>query len=359
MLTRRWTRSALTAALLASLTTACDDAGTAPRIDPALDPEAAISDYRALDAILAGVRWDALTAVGSGAGALSAGAAAALQPIDALRAAADDAPLRMTRRLARALAETSPPAAAPLISPTHLGTTFVYDRDKGRYVADPARSDAPADGVRFDLYETAPDGTPLSGEVIGHADLVDEGSEAEGIRLALAVVVDGETILDYRTAVSPGPDEHRLAVDGFVAGAEGRLDFDIDILGRDEVVDLDFRLAVEARGFVIDGVVDGISDTSDGGGIDLRVRHGADEVALVARTGEGVIDGELRVGGERFATLEGPASDPTVLSADGDALTPREVVYVRAVVDVVDDVFDLVEGLVDPTEDLVLVAVLL
>lgn len=360
---RRWIRSALALAALAAFSAACDEAGTEPELDPAVDADAALADYEALSAIVSGMAWGSLDAMAGGTDALSGAAGAVLEPVAALRRARGGDPVQVTRGLVAALS-AGEPTRVPLISETHLGTTFVYDATAGRYTADPQREDAPSDGVRFVLYETRGDGTPDVERAIGHADLTDQGAGVEGIRLRLQVVVEEETVLDYRTAVVMGSQENSVQVDGFLAGDEGRLDFDIDVTGLEaggrEVMDLDFRLAVEARDFVIDGTVEGISDTgSSDGGIDLQVRHGSDSLSLISRTTGGIVDGEVRIGGELFATVEGPDEDPTVTSADGDPLTAAETLLVLAVVDVVEDVFDLVEDLVDPMDGLIVVAIIL
>jgi hypothetical protein len=81
--------------------------------------------------------------------------------------------------------------SGPLISDAHRGKTFVYDGAQHRWVIDPARTGAPANGVRFITYEprgAEPDAT----RPIGHADLIDLGDASAGLALRL-VVVEGLT----------------------------------------------------------------------------------------------------------------------------------------------------------------------
>lgn len=363
MSTPRRMAFALVFAALTVFAAACAEAGTEPELDATLDADAALADYEALNRIVAGMRWGALDPLAGNAGVLSETAGSVLEPVAALRTVPGDGPAQITRTLMATLAEAAP-ARVPLISEAHLGTTFVYDPDAGRYIADPTRTDAPSDGVRFELYEDREDGSPDVERIVGHADLIDQGGDAEGVDLRLAAVIEGETVLDYRTAVVHGNGEGTVRIEGFLAGDDGRLDFDVAIDGRRargaQSMDLSFRLAVESRGFVIEGEVSGMSDDgAENGDIDLHVRHGNESLHLEATTSQGVVDGEIRFDGELFATIEGPDEDPTVTSADGDALTASEALVVRAVVDTVEDVFDLVEDLIDPMDDLIVAAILL
>ena len=59
-------------------------------------------------------------------------------------------------RLLRSLPAAGGPLAVQVIRPAVLGHTYVYDPAAHRYVPDPARTGAPANGVRFILYAADP-----------------------------------------------------------------------------------------------------------------------------------------------------------------------------------------------------------
>jgi hypothetical protein len=269
--------------------------------------------------------------------------------------------------LARTLLEATPgPAAAPIISDLHRGTTFIYDADADRYVADPDREGAPPTGVRFVLYEVDLLGRPIVDEEIGWADLVDEGDEsAEDVALELTVVADGTTILEYRITLDVAPTGGTLGVHGAMQDLVGRrLDFDIALaatdVGEQTLLDVAFELRIDARDFSIVGTLSGIEDAfEEDGSIELIARHRDDSIRLDVTGSGGQLDGSVFVNGALFATVTGDPSSPTILSATGDPLTLREWLVLRRIVDGAEDVFDFLEDLVDPVDELVLLAIIL
>lgn len=363
MLTRRWTRAALAAAAVVTVA-ACED-GTGPELDPGLDAEAALEDYETLNTILDAGPWEALRAMGAHARPVEDAAALATLPAGLLDGARGTDARSVTHGLVQAVAQMDgATASVRLISQENLGATFVYDPELDQYVVDPNRDDAPADGVRFDLYEVDSSGNPLVDQRLGHADLIDEGEGTRGVQLRLVVTVNDATVLDYRTALDLAWPESTLSVSGFVVDDGAQLDFDIDVLGRsvgdEALLDLDFRLAVESRGFLIEGTVDGLEDGgSNQGEIDLLIRHGTNEIRLEATGADGILDGRLFLDGELYVTIQGPEEDPTVTPADGGELSTEEILVVLAVADVVEDVFDLLEDVIDPIDALIVIAILL
>jgi len=69
-------------------------------------------------------------------------------------------------------------------------------------------------------------------------------------------------------------------------------------------------------------------------------------------------DGSILLNDELFATGGGDAESPTILSADGDPLTFDEQLVLHRVLDTIEDVFDFLEDLVDPVDELVLVGII-
>jgi len=326
---------------LAALVAACGPT-TAPEVPIPFDAEAALADYEAVGTLVSSPDLDALQAL------------AGRTPFSSPATSGSDA------------AGLGGPAAAPLISETHRGSTFVYDADADRYVLDPSRAGAPATGVRFVLYEVDESGTPIVGEEIGHADLIDEGDgSVEDVVLRLVVVTGGVTRLDYRSTVEVGLTFGEVGVLGFLIGEQdARLDFDIDVAATKTLsrttLDVTFELAVASRDFTITGSVSGVEEGGDDlGDISLAMEHGTHTLAIEATGANGQIDGTVELNGALFATLSGDADAPTIVSGDGDPLTLEEMLLLRGVIDTAEDVFDFLEDLVDPVDELVVIGFVL
>lgn len=351
----------------AALLTACQPS-TGPDLGPPLDIEAALADYAAVDGLLGSSDWEGFRAL-AGRTPYS-GSPAGVEAVAALHTLGTSGSRAFALELADRLASVTPraggPAAAPIISPTHRGATFVYDPELDQYAVDPDRSGAPATGVRFVLYEVDPEGRPIVAEEVGYADLIDEGDgSAEDVVLHLIVVVEDRTVLDYRTTVDVGLTWGEITVLGFLQSERGvRLDFDIEARGTRSLqggtLDVSFEIGVQARRFSISGTVSGVQQQGAGSGdVALMVRHGAHTLEVSVSMSGGELDGAIHLNGELFATVTGDPENPTILSGRGDPLTPREQILLHRVLDTVEDVFDLIEDLVDPVDEIVLAGIIL
>lgn len=363
MTTRTLRLGALTA--IACFAAACEST-TAP--DFGLDFDEAAADYATLDTLFASAGWAGFQALEGrtpfGASGAAIEAVASLE-LSARPHGGRTFALQLASRMRDVVASGGTPALAPIISGTTRGKTFVYDPTLGEYVLS-TRTGAPATGVRFILYDVDLTGTPIVGEEIGYADLIDEGdASAEDVALRLVVVANSVTVLDYATTLDLGLLQGTLTVEGFVQGEDGpRLDFDIEATGTHfpsySTLDVSFDLAVDARDFAIVGSVSGVREGVEGeGDIDLTVRHGSRSLRLDVTGTGGQLNGAFSIDGSLFATVAGPASNPTILSADGDPLTTAEIIVLHHIVDVVEDVFDFLEDLVDPVDEIVILGVIL
>jgi hypothetical protein len=365
MPTKRMRR--LYAALALGSSAAACDTTTAPDPAASFDTDEVLADYAAVDGVRASPGWDGFQAL---RGRMPFDASSpALRIVDAFPAAGDVAggrafALDLVRRLQSGFAEG--PQRTPIISDRHRGGTFVYDPVSDVYVFDPDREGAPATGVRFLIYEVDAAGRPIVDREIGYADLVDEGDgSAEDIALRLIVVADETTVLDYRTTLDASLGRAAVTVRGFLQGDDGvRLDFDIGAVGTTTLgrstLDVTFDLAVEARDFSISGRVTGVEEGSDGeGDVELLVRHRSHSIQLDMSGRAGQLDGSVHLDGELFATVTGDAGDPTILGATGKPLRLGEVLVLRQIVDTVEDVFDLLEDLVDPVDEIVILGIIL
>lgn len=358
--------------VLALLAAAACEPSTAPSARGELDPAKVLADYGALDGVLASDSWTGLQAL-AGRSSLAANASvSALHVVPSAtgrltgRAYVADVVRALREAQAAGMGAKATSFARTLISPSHLGRTFVYDASLDQYVVDPSRTGAPANGVRFVLYAVDGSGRPNPAREVGSADLLDEGSSSDAtIILRLVVTKEGVTRIDYRTAVLPGDGSGRVEVTGFATDDDGtRLDFDIDVTatrqGATSQIDADFDLAVKARNFRITGTVRGAEDGREGdGAVAVTARHGATSFRVAAEGDGETIDGTIFLNDAPFVTVSGDVRNPTLRGASGAPVTPLELRVVREVLHAVDDVFALVEDLVRPVEHLLLLGWLL
>ncbi|MGD8360238.1 MAG: hypothetical protein PVJ04_02320 [Gemmatimonadota bacterium] len=367
MNTQRW-RMLLTLAFAVWITAGCET-GTEPKDGPAFDAEAALEDYQALDAVLGSPTMDGFRALAQGVTLASFGeevgfAAGVASELDLLRRPSGPRPF--AARLAKlASGAGGVRSLNPIISSFRRGKTFVYDPSLGRYVMDPNAEGAPDTGVRFLLYEPGLGGKPDTEREIGYADLIDEGDGSpEEIALRLMVVRDEVTILDYRTTVDILTRGGKVTVDGYLQGEFDRLDFDIQVMGASDEdgdsVDISFEMGIATRDFLISGSVRGVDgDSGEGGEVSLLVRAGRDSFSIEASGSADDIEGTFRLNGELFATVVGNPDSPTIKGRDGGDLTWAETLVLRQILDSTEDVFDLFEDLMDPVDELVIIALIL
>ena len=333
--------------------TACESA-TSPDSKPALDPNLALSDYQAMDKILA---TDALAGFRALGGRTGLGTSSALEVAGRVASTRDGASSRdLATHLAKELKGGT--ALKEIISSRHRGMTLVYDATKDTYAVSPTRAGAPANGVRFVTYEVDAAGKPIVAKETGYADLLDEGATTgETIVLRLRVVNNGATHLDYRTRLTLAGDVGSISVDGFMSDGSARLDFDVAVTSRKSglktLLDGDFDLQVKSREFSIKGKVRGIDEGTGDGTIGLTVRHAANSVAVNMVGSNGTIDGTFEVNGTLLATAKGDAKSPTITGPTGGQLSGGELLMLLHIVDMTDSVFDLVEDLVKPVDNLV------
>jgi hypothetical protein len=91
----------------------------------------------------------------------------------------------------------------------------------------------------------------------------------------------------------------------------------------------------------------------------LLVRHRGHSMRLDMAGRAGQLDGSVHLDGALFATVTGDAGNPTILGATGKPLRLGEALVLRHIVDTVEDVFDLLEDLVDPVDEIVILGIIL
>lgn len=252
-------------------------------------------------------------------------------------------------------------ALIPVMHPSVLGTTFVYDASAGTYVPDAARMGAPPNGVRFILYETAGNGDPIPGREVGFADLTDERRSSPttaGIRLV--VVSGGVTHLDYSFDLTGSLDAATFDVHGYLSDGTERIDFSIttnqQLFGRGGTATLDATLTVPRHGFVVTAKAQGTGESNGDGQIDLTIRSGSDEIVVGAQTAEGQLDATFTVNGQLLATATGDPDAPLIRGDAGRELTEEELHALGAIVGMVDSFFKFMSDLLRPAGVLLLIA---
>lgn len=360
-------RNTLFSVLASSVLLAACQSGTAPDLGLEFDSDATLSAYETMDSLFASPSLAPFQAL-AGRTPFSASPAGPAAVLDHAAAAGGGRAFAagLFDRVHR-LGAVGGPATTHIISDLHRGVTFVYDADAGEYTQDPEREGAPETGVRFVLYEVDLFGDPVVEDEIGYADLVDEGdASAEDVALHLTVVAYEATVLDYRTTLDIQAAGGTLGVHGFLQEPDGpRLDFDIEVTSTevgegDPLIDIAFELAIDVRDFSITGTLSGVDGQEDGDGeLDLVARHGDDSIRVDVETVGGQIDGTVYVNGGVFANVTGDEDDPDITSATGDPLTLGELLVLHRIVDGAEDVFDFLEDLIDPVDELIILALIL
>ncbi len=242
-----------------------------------------------------------------------------------------------------------------LISDSSIGMTFVYDPDQNKYVADPLRPGAPANGIRLILYATSSIGEPDVARETGHADLIDNGAGVNGIDLRFEVVNEGRTFLDYSVRAEGDNGSGSIDIGGFVQGDDDRLDFDLGAEGGANGFELDVHLENASSRFRVDASIDG---EIDAGEIGLEVHYGDQSVVIEIDGSDDSPEAEFYLNGGLFATASGDPDDPAILGADGEPLTPEEFLVLFQIYELAEDLFTLFGDLTAPVGLIILLGFL-
>jgi hypothetical protein len=354
----------LALALATAMAGACSDDPTGPGGGGEFDAAAVDANLNAMDAVFTTPAWQSFEALGLrfNLGGVTPAVAPGWEALARAEiggaALGSDATLSAARRLAVAV------SSIPVISPGARGTTFVIDPATGDYTPDPARTDAPSNGVRFILYGVNPiSGEPLLEQEIGHADLVDEGDSTAGIALRLSVLSGGETYLEYSVSLESDDTSGIIDVDGYIRDAEHRLDFELDISGASgiqQTFDLGVHLEIASRGFEVDVSVSGMETEGSGSGeIRVFVRHGDESIQIDITGSDAEFSAEFRVNGALFATATGDPENREILGAGGEPLTLEEQRVLGHILEAMEDLFEFFGGLLVPAAAIILLGIVL
>jgi predicted kinase len=267
------------------------------------------------------------------------------------------------REIAGLVGPASGPALVPVIRAPVLGKTYVWDPASRTYVIDPARTGAPANGVRFILYEKdQATEQPNPAREIGYADLTDENVAApNAVGLQLKVVSQNVTYLEYRFDLSGSIGSATSVVSGYLSDGTERVNFELatagQLFGRGGTVTLDATVSVPSQRFSVAARVSGTAGVETGDGrVDLTVTAGTDVIDVEAETRANTLDATFTVNGRLLATATGDPEHPVIKGEGGRELTPEEMRALGAIVGLAQGLFELFAGLLAPAGVLLLLA---
>jgi hypothetical protein len=249
----------------------------------------------------------------------------------------------------------------PVIRSGVLGTTYDYDAATEQYVVDPNRTGAPANGVRFALYETDDTGAIMPATEIGYADLIDEkAASTSSAGLRFKVVSGTTTVLDYAFEVGGLFVSPKIDIDGYLSDGTDRVNFQLSTQApaweNAGPFALEATLTVPSSGFTVNASLSGIASPEPSSDVQLTLHSGTDVLEVSAATAQGQIDASVKLNGSIFATVEGPVSNPTIKGEGGRDLTQDEWSALAKVVEFTDGVFALLGGLLAPAGVLLAIA---
>ncbi len=253
---------------------------------------------------------------------------------------------RAGERLARAVSASS--AGVPVIPADFLGRTYVHDPLEGYYY-DLERIGAPANGVRFVLYEANPITHELGQTEIGYVDILDESTPlSPDVRV---VVVSGDVeYMNYTVSPTGVPGMGGFLVSGFFGNGTDVLDL---------YLYMEFVTAETTSTVIVDYFIIAPSGFGMGANmasvIDLQTQTESSTIdvsfGVISYTVQMTVGVELTDLGENrsveilvdsqlFATITFSGETLTVVGPDGEALSAGHAQAVR-------NMFDVIEGILD------------
>lgn len=320
--------------LLLSGSACSKHAPTSPvRSSEGLSPETR-AGIASVHAALASPAWQGLDALSAAhAPAPSAAAVRGLLESSASGAGSPQA-VAVSRALVRDVVEDLASRAnrpdAAIIPPDQRGTTWVFDASQQRYVADPARAGAPANGVRYILYAVNPLDHTLVPEVeIGYADLTDEGDATpDAASLRLRAVSNDVVFVDYQVGLMGASGAFALGVRGTFFDGVRHLSFELQA-GSDrtpsrESQELHAHLAVPEDHFELNSTARATADLVHGSEhVEHTIDIGEHTFAIVGDHAGEVTLATVAVDGVSFARINVRGSVTVIVGADG-RLLPTE-----------------------------------
>jgi len=271
--------------------------------------------------------------------------------------AAEGAPavVAVARRIADLAGAMGGPELVPVVRPAVLGRTYAFDATTQKYQPDPARAGAPANGVRFILYETNAESWVINPAVeIGYADLIDEKAASQSSAgLRFRVVAGSVTVLEYSFELSGLVVAPALAVQGYMSDGAERVNFQLAVSGpawgHGGTARLDARLEVPSQDFSVVVKTEAAAGEPNGPAmVEMTIEGGSEVIVVKSKTESGQVDATVTVNGKVLATVTGDAAHPVLKGEDGRDLTADEMAALGQIVAFAGGVFKLFGDLLAP-----------
>lgn len=331
---------------------ACQSDLAGPGAD-AFDPEATSTDLAAVSATYETEAFQSLEVLGGSftvPGAVLASEAASLivSASPANTSGLNGRVLTVSADVQQALAQSM----APLIPSQWLGTTLTWNGEG--YAPDEARTDGPANGIRFILYAIDPVTHKIAEPLteIGYADILDVGG-ANSSAVQLVVVSGDVTYVDYTVTATGVFNAPVITVEGYLTDGTTRVDFLLSHAAQATIasqdVQIDYQIDIEDRDFSLTLHLDlshaGETSTS---ALDVAISHGPNVVTVVGEVTNEIGSLEVSGNGEVFAIIHLTETGIEVVNPNGEPLTERQTRALREVWHTIEHVFDVFEDLFRP-----------
>ena len=243
------------------------------------------------------------------------------------------------------------PAAGPLVPLDFLGRT--YDRRIDGYRHNPERTDAPANRVRFILYEIDPVTHEPGDTEIGYVDLLDESTELAYVA-RVVVVTAGIVRINYTVSAVVGTQSLGFTVSGFIGDGTDQIDVDLSMTFVHDfpisIATVEHLFSVPSRDFEVDAaVVFEFNEETLQGSVDIHATfmqgaHTVTVTGVIAFTeGDLLTEGgsfEIHVDGQLFVTISVDGDNIIVQNAAGGELTSVEAQHVETMFHGLEEMFD-------------------
>lgn len=334
----RLTASLAVVALVAS---ACGDSESLPTT---LDTAATDADIAAVQTVFDAPQVESFANLGYSmdAALASFGGAVLRMPMDMLREGPEQ-PLATYRPRVASVIEAG--TMADVIPVTALGKTFEWNTTTDEYEAT-ARTGAPANGVRFIIYQLDVTGyAPAEPLVeVGYADFTRSSNTG-----TVAVYNSGGTkLMEYTATVGGTASAPVFSVDGFVGTGANQVTFSL-VFGvslSTGNITVTWRTEMAARGFS-SRVSLALGESSITFG--ALMRSGVRKVEMggsISATGGTIV---VKVGGKVFANIVVNEVDGlTVTNATGGPLTPAEEATLERIFEWFEGAFEAPDALLSP-----------
>ncbi len=326
---------------------ACGDGGTGPAAEQSFDATGVSANVASIERVAASPALEAYRVLGQYIGVASNGV-----PVEAGAPAIQ----QVARRIAELTGLGGGPQRVPVVRSGLLGRTYVYDPAAEQYVHAHSRTGAPANGVRFVLYEADEATKAIKQPLveIGYADLIDERrSSATTAGLRFKVVSGGVTYLEYAFEISGLVVSPTLQVNGFMSDGTDRVNFDLLLTapawGMGGTATLEAKLELPTKDFRVETTLEAAAGEPGGPSeVVLTIRGGDDVIVVNSKVNAGQVDVTVTVNGKVLATATGSASNPVLKGEGGRELTADELAALGQVVAFADGVFKLFGALLAP-----------